>query len=120
MGAPAMNTRRRPRFFFISAFAAVTLVGVAIVLCYTTPLSYLYCLARENSWLAAKTEAQLDSRMWAFYTKRSIAPSNSMWGWSYTLKPDERMVQYLIFDKEPLDVVFDRQSRVVVAFTSYE
>ncbi len=58
--------------------------------------------------------------MWAFYSKRSIAPSNSMWGRDYVLKPDERMIQYLIFSKEPLDVVFDRESRVVAAFTSYE
>jgi len=40
-------------------------------------------------------------------SKRSIAPSNSMWGRDYVLKPDERMIQYLIFAKEPLDVVFD-------------
>lgn len=96
------------------------LFGAAIALCYYTSLSYVYCLAREKSWLAAKTEAELDGRMWTFYTKRSIAPSNSMWGRSYALKPDERMIQYLIFGKEPLDVVFDRESRVVAAFTSYE
>jgi len=30
-----------------------------------------------------------------------------MWGRDYVLKPDERMIQYLIFAKEPLDVVFD-------------
>ena len=115
-----MNTRRRTRFFLISALAVITFVGVAIALCYGTPLSYLYCLARENSWLAAKTEAQLDHRMWTFYTKRSIAPSNSMWGRDYVLKPDERMIQYLVFAKEPFDVVLDRESNVVVAFTSYE
>jgi hypothetical protein len=108
------------RFFCISTCAVVTLVGVAIALCYGTPLSYLYCGIRENSWLAAKTEAELDSRMWAFYTKHSIAPSNSMWGRDYVLKPDERMIQYLIFAKEPLDVVFNSKSNVVVAFTSYE
>jgi len=97
----------------------VVTVGV-IALCYATPLSYFYCLTREESWLAANTEAELDRRMCAFYTKRSIAPSNSMWGGDYALKPGERMVQYLIFAKEPLDVVFDSQSRVVTAFTSYE
>jgi hypothetical protein len=95
-------------------------VGTAIALCYATPLSYLYCLAREKSWLAAKTEADLDRRMGAFYTKRAIAPSNSMWGSSYVLGPEERMIQYRVFAKEPLDVVLDRESRIVVAFTSYE
>ena len=58
--------------------------------------------------------------MRAFYTKQAIVPSNSMWGSTYTLKPGERMIQYLVFAKEPLDVVFDRESRVVAAFTSYE
>ena len=55
-----------------------------------------------------------------FYAQRPIAPSNSMWGWSYVLKPEERMIQYRVFAKEPLDVVLDRESRIVAAFTSYE
>jgi hypothetical protein len=116
----SINRKKGGRVIVIAACAMVALVGTVIALCYWTPLSYAYCLAREKSWLAAKTEAELDGRMWAFYTKRSIAPSNSMWGWHYPLKPDERMVQYLVFSKEPLDVVFDRESRVVAAFTSYE
>jgi hypothetical protein len=135
MSAPAENTtnpkpknRRGRKRMVLRSACALGAVGAAIVgvsaaivaLCYTTPLSYLYCCARENSWLAAKTESDLDRRILAFYTKQPIAPSNSMWGWDYTLKPDERMVQYLIFAKEPLDVVFDRDSRVVAAFTSYE
>ena len=115
-----MNPRRWTRSVFNGARAVVLLVGAAIVLCYGTPLSYFYCLAREKSWLSAKTEAELDGSMCAFYTKRSIAPSNSMWGSGYALKPDERMIQYLIFAKEPLDVVLDRESRIVAAFTSYE
>ncbi len=125
MSALAENTthqkkRGRKRVVFISACAVIAVAGAIIAICYATPLSYVYCLAREKSWLAAKTEAELDGRMWAFYTKRSIAPSNSMWGRDYALKPDERMVQYLVFSKEPLDVVFDHESRVVAAFTSYE
>jgi hypothetical protein len=120
MGASPSKTQRRMRFIILSAGAGVLLVGAAIALCYTTPLSYFYCLTREKSWLAAKTEAELDRRMWAFYTKRPIAPSHSMWGSSYVLGPEERMVQYLVFAKEPLDVVLDRESRIVVAFTSYE
>lgn len=109
------------KWFLLSVvMLSLLLVAGFVALCYSTPLSYLYCLAREKSWSAAKTEAELDRRMWAFYSKRSIAPSNSSWGWSYTLKPDERMIQYLIFSKEPLDVVLDGQSRIVAIFTSYE
>jgi hypothetical protein len=120
MSATVMKQRRWVRFIFIGFSVVVLLVGVAIALCYSTSLSYVYCLAREKSWLAAKTETELDESVCVFYTKRSIAPSNSMWGRSYVLKPDERMIQYLIFGKEPLDVVFDSESRVVAAFTSYE
>jgi hypothetical protein len=120
MSASPINTQQQRRFVIISLCAVMLFIGAVIALCYTTPLSYFYCLARENSWLAAKTEAELDSRMWTFFTKRSIAPSNSMWGRDHVLKPDKRMVQYLVFAKEPLDVVFDRESRVVVTFTSYE
>ncbi len=96
------------------------LIAVPIALCFFTPLSYFYCLAREGSWMKAKSEAELDARIGAFHTKRSITPKDSLWGKSHSLKPGERMVQYLIFGKEPLDVVYDRQSRVVVVFTSYE
>jgi hypothetical protein len=122
MNDPQLKRRERQwtRFIFIALVAAVVLFGALIAVCYRTSLSYLYCLAREKSWLTAKTEAELDRRMWAFYTKRSITPAQSMWGRSYAPKPDERMVQYLIFAKEPLNVVFDRESRIVTAFTSYE
>ena len=92
------------------------LAGATIALCYFTPLSYLYCLARQKSWTTAKTEAQLDRRMAAFYTKQSI--SLPMWG--HVPKPGERRIRYLIFSKEPFDVVLDNKSRIVAAFSSYE
>jgi len=120
MSTIPIATRRWMRFSCIIAFAVVTLIGAAIALCYSTSLSYVYCLIREDSWLSAQTEADLDGRMWAFYRKRSIAPSDSMWGRNYVLQPDERIVQYLVFAKEPLDVVLDDKSRIVAAFTSYE
>ena len=108
------------RKILLVAAIVVGLGILTVVLCYTTPLSYIYCTLRENSWLAAKTEAQLDRRMLAFYTKHSIPPSASGWGHDYVLQPGQRMTQYLVFSKEPFDVVFDSQSRVVAAFTSYE
>ncbi|HEX7861113.1 MAG TPA: hypothetical protein VF773_12340 [Verrucomicrobiae bacterium] len=91
-----------------------------IAILYTTPLSYMYCLLREESWMAAKTEAQLDRRVFAFYTKQRIPPKDSSWGWNYVLKRGERMIQYMIFGKEPFDVVLDEKSQVVAAVTSYE
>jgi membrane protein YdbS with pleckstrin-like domain len=102
----------------IASGAFVALLAVAVL--YFTPFTYLYCLAAQDSWLAAKTERELDGRIGVFHTKHTITPTQSMWGHTYSLGPGERMVQYLIFGKEPLDVVFDTESRVVVAFTSYE
>jgi hypothetical protein len=112
--------RQLKRITWLTVFAVTASGAMVIALCYGTPLSYFYCLAREKAWLAAKTESELDRRMWAFYSKRPILPSNSMWGDNYVLQPGERMVQYLVFGKEPLDVVLDGESRVVAAFTSYE
>ena len=102
--------------------AAIVLVAMilGIVVLWACPLSYFYCLAFESSWLAARTEAELEQRIHAFYRKHTIAPSQSMWGHQYSLRPGERMIQYLIFGKEPLDVVFDSEARVVTIFTSYE
>ena len=99
-------------------FALVAIIALALL--YATPFSYWYCLERQESWLASKTETELDRRMFAFYTKRSISPSESSRGRDYVLRPNERMVQYLVFGKEPFDVVFDSGSSVVAAFTSYE
>jgi len=123
MPPPQHKCGVQPRCCIVALSIAVLLFVLAAtitLLCYETPLSYLYCLAREKSWLEAKTEAELDHRMLMFYSKRAIAPLKSIWGSNYKLKPGERMVQYLVFSKEPLDVVFDSRSRVITAFTSYE
>ncbi|MCE9608972.1 MAG: hypothetical protein K8R23_01970 [Chthoniobacter sp.] len=111
---------RDHRRLIIFSGVVVLLPLVCIGILYTTGLSYLYCCFRERQWLASTNEAQLDNRVAAFYTKRAISPSESMWGRHYSLKPGERMVQYLIFGKEPLDAVFDSGSRVVCIYTSYE
>jgi hypothetical protein len=118
---PSSNPARRIiQSILIVSCSGVLLMTIPLALCFFTPVSYLYCLAREGSWMKARSETELDARMGAFYTKHSINPKDSLWGRNYSLKPGERMVQYLIFGKEPLDVVFDRQSRVVIIFTSYE
>ncbi len=110
---------------FKNAFIRMACVPVFICLAgfigiYGRAIPYFYCLARESSWLQAKTEAELDRKMFMFYSKRPIAPSESMWGRRYDLKPGERMIQYLVFYCEPYDVVFDSESRIIEAFTSYE
>ena len=40
----------------------IALVALLGVLLYATPLSYLYCLAFENSWMQAKTRGEMEAR----------------------------------------------------------
>src|SRR4051794_14331364 len=70
MSVSAIKRPWRARLIVISGCALVLLAAAVVALCYATPVSYIYCLSREDSWLAAKTEAELDGRMWMFYTKR--------------------------------------------------
>ena len=99
---------------------AVILPAAFLALRIVQGLPYLYCCAQESSWLAAKDEADLDGRMRVFHTKHGISPSASSWGRGHELRPGERMVRYLVFGLEPLDAVFDRDTRVVAIYTSYE
>jgi hypothetical protein len=98
----------------------IVLVAVGILLLYASPLSYLYCLSRENSWLKATDEKELEHRLIAFYSKSAITPEKSSWGRDHVLRDGQRMTQYLIFGKEPLDVVYNADGTVDTIYTSYE
>ena len=95
-------------------------IGVVILALYVTPLSYLYCLARESAWLRATNERQLERSLFAFYSKKEISPSASLWGKEHILQAGQHMTQYLIFGKEPLDVVFFADGSIDAIYTSYE
>ncbi len=98
----------------------VVVVPVLIAGLHLKPLSYLYCLAREDSWLAAKTEREMEQRLVTFYSKRQIDPAESGWGKAHRLQEGHEMIQYLILGNCPLDVVYSEQGAVVAIYTSYE
>lgn len=104
----------------LAALAVTAGIGVAILALYVTPLSYLYCLAREEAWLRATNEKQLERSLFAFYSKKEISPSASMWGREHILQAGQHMTQYVIFGKEPLDVVFFADGSIDAIYTSYE
>ena len=96
------------------------LVTTLISLCYATSLSYIYCILREDSLTSSETVEQLENRLIAFYSKSEIEPKDSDWGFDYQLKEGEKMTRFLIFEKEPLDVVHDGNGVISQTFTSYE
>ncbi|MFC7339370.1 hypothetical protein ACFQY0_19415 [Haloferula chungangensis] len=103
------------RILFVGVILALAL-GVV----HTMPFSYLYCLAREEAWLAAKTEKELVARLPVFRSEVEITPAVPGWGSHHKLREGDRMIRYLIFGKEPLDVVYARDGTVDAVYTSYE
>ncbi len=96
------------------------LVTFGITVLYATDLSYIYCSFREGSWEKATNEGDLESRLFAFYSKSSILPEQSYMGRDHVITPGQRMTRYLIFDKEPLDIVYNKDSSVAGFYVSYE
>lgn len=83
--------------------------------------AYIFALVLEERWNKAqpKTRNELEQYLYLYSTK-TILPSQSMWGWNYELKDDEKMVQYLLLWKAPLDVVYDSNDNIRAIYTSYE
>ncbi len=102
------------------ATGVLAVIAVGFLLLYVPPLLYLYCLSRDGSWQKATTESDMDSRLLAFYTKSLITPRESSWGRSHVLASGQRMTRYMIFSKEPLDVVYNGDGSVDAIYTSYE
>ena len=57
----------------IATGALVALLAIAIL--YFTPFTYIYCLAAQDAWLAAKTERELDGHIRVFQVVKR-RPSN--------------------------------------------
>jgi len=53
-------------------------------------------------------------------TSRIIDPSESPWGYNYKLSDGEYMIQYLVKNTEPIDIVYDSNDNIVQFFESYE
>ena len=89
--------------------------------CAHDVVAYLYALGLEVRWSRAdpQTKEGLEKYLW-LYSEHVISPGDSEWGSGYELRPGERMVQYLILWRAPLDVVYDSANRIQAIFTSYE
>ena len=98
----------------------IVIVAVGIYFLYATSLSYVYCCFRHPSWQKATNERDLEGRLFAFYSKLPIDPANSYVGRDHVLQLGQRMTRYLIFDKEPLDVVYTADDAVVAVYPSYD
>jgi hypothetical protein len=70
--------------------------------------------------MKATTEHELESRMMAFYSKSAILPSQSYMGRGHVMKSGQRMIRYVIFAKEPLDIVYNSDDTIAAFYVSYE
>lgn len=72
-----------------------------------------------RSKVLTTTRVQLESFL-SLYSQREIQPSQSDWGRDYQLKPGERMIQYMLLYRAPLDVVYTTNDTIAAIYTSYE
>lgn len=104
---------------------ASRVIGTALLfgfLAWTAEMvPYLWALHLEARWQPAdpKTKEQLESFL-SLYSEREIQVSKSMWGRNHQLQTGERMVQYRLLYRAPLDVVYTRSNTIVAIYTSYE
>ena len=82
--------------------------------------AYMYALSIEKQVFESKTQAELEAIVAKCSTAKQIDPSESPLGCSHVLQDDERMMQYMIKDHAPLDVVYDSRNHVKAICASYE
>jgi hypothetical protein len=82
---------------------------------------YFWAVHLESQWQPAnpKSKAELESYL-SLYSQHDIQPQQSEWGRNYQLQPGERMIQYRLLYKAPLDVVYAKNDQIVRIYTSYE
>ncbi len=88
---------------------------------FVNVVPYFWALSLESKWTAAhpKTRAEMESHL-SLYTLREIQPSQSAWGSKHPMQTGDKMIQYLLFWTQPLEVVYDRDDRMSAIYTSYE
>lgn len=114
----------KTRLFLLTA-GPVLLAALVLLTLYTTPFSYLYCLARESSWFKCKTRHELEARLFAFYSMHETDPALTVWcqtpPWNLTPPRDgQKVLSYTIFAKERLDVLVAGNGEIVDMFPVYE
>jgi hypothetical protein len=89
----------------------------------TNIFNYIRACNLEKHWYNnknIKTKNDLEKIILKYSIVKSINPNDSMWGYNYKLKENEKMIQYLLFKTEPLDVVYDKYNTIIAIYTSYE
>lgn len=83
--------------------------------------AYLWAAHLESKWAPAepKNRAELEGFL-SLYSQREIQPAQSGWGSDHELQPGERMVQYRLLYRAPLDVVYTTNDTIAAIYTSYE
>ncbi|RYD46587.1 MAG: hypothetical protein EOP85_07155 [Verrucomicrobiaceae bacterium] len=114
----------RTRLFLLTV-GPVVLSAVVLLALYLTPFSYLYCLARESSWLKSKTRGELEARLVAFYSIRETDPTHTVWHrtppWNLTPpRAGQKVLSYTIFARERLDVLVAEDGEIVDVFPAYQ
>ena len=101
--------------------SVLTIVFLLLAIFGFEVIPYFYACHLERSWSKAQptTRAELEKYL-HLYSTRQILPSESNWGKDYKLGGGERMVQYLILWNAPLDVVYNKDDRIMEIYTSYE
>jgi hypothetical protein len=102
---------------FITILVLLAVLGIACL--YTTSLSYPYCLVMESSWMKAKTQRELEARLFAFYQRGRIDPARTVWK-TEPLANGQTVFRYLIFGKERLDVMVANDGTITDIFSAYE
>ena len=98
-----------------------TLAVAFLVLIVVQGAPYMWASHLEARWTPAKpsTRAEMESYL-SLYRAREIQPSASDWGRNHVLREGDKMVQYMILWNAPLEVVYDRDGKLLAFYTSYE
>ncbi|MEO5715363.1 MAG: hypothetical protein ABIT37_17930 [Luteolibacter sp.] len=103
----------------------LTLLGIVLSLGITFYLvnvvPYFWAGHLEAKWTAAhpKTRVEMESYL-SLCTMREIQPAQSGWGRNHPMQDGDKMIQYLLFWTQPLEVVYDKNDRMIASYTSYE
>ncbi|MFT4638971.1 MAG: hypothetical protein ACI8T1_002294 [Verrucomicrobiales bacterium] len=101
----------------MSFLIVMGIFGMVIV--RIVPCGYLYCILREDSWLASTDQKQLESKIHVPHKSTEIAPQASSWGHDHVLEDGQKMIRYLIVGA-PLEVVVAADGSIDSFYTSYE
>jgi len=107
------------------ARVAMRIFGSALIITFLAAVvemgPYFWALHLESKWSPAHptNRAQLESYL-SLYSQREIATPQSLWGHNYQLQAGERMIQYRLLYRAPLDVVYTTNDTIVAIYTSYE